>query len=201
MIAIFTAIMKAFFNHILILMFAFAAIMAIVNSCSNIMPCNTQRVRNVEFSFVHFKNKMYADTSVARTRILGLHALNDSLLYDTTIQKGGLPLSMILDSTVYLLGIDSINASTDSATRAKKPIIPIIYDTITFHVKKVLSMETPECGFNYTFEITHGSYTQNLIDSIIILNKNVSAIVDLNLKLVFRNAKPYFRKLPLKYFK
>ena len=183
MIVIFTTIMKVFFNRILILLFAFAAIMAVVNSCSNIMPCNTQRVRNVEFSFAKISNKTIVGVSIDSVKIKGRNAVNDSVLYDTTLSNGGLALSMHSDTTTYFLGIKSV-----------------YFDTIMFHVKRELSVETSDCGFNYSFTILDGSYTQNLIDSVIVLNRTVSVDIQNNIQIVVRDTA-HFRHLPVKFFK
>lgn len=182
MIVIFTTIMKVFIHRILVLLFAGAALIAIVNSCSNILPCNTQRVRNVEFTFVYMVKKKPVDVTVKMIRIEGEKSISDSFVYNTTVHNGGLPLSMLKDSTIYFLGHDSV-----------------LYDTILFHTKRELSVESSDCGFNYSFIILNGSYTRNMIDSIIVLNKTVSVDVENNIKFVVRDTTRT-KYLPLKIF-
>lgn len=149
--------------------FLFTFIVMVIYSC-DAPPCEDSDGVQVNIGFYHFDGKALQDTLIDS---LNITLKNDSLfLYlDGTKQKTGsvsLPLSMISDSSSFILQYDSV-----------------AYDTITFRYTQFLKLESHECGFVNFFNITGIETTTNRIDSIWIRKDLVEYGTEENIKIYF----------------
>ena len=103
--------------------------------------------------------------SVVGLTIKGIGAPGDSVLYKgATLNEAYLPLRATTTSTSYalsrpiIIGQDTLQAN----------------DTITFDYEPVAFFHSEECGAMFNFDIKRLTYTENGIDSVVMLSTHIT---------------------------
>ncbi|MBQ0069340.1 MAG: hypothetical protein KBT09_06250, partial [Bacteroidales bacterium] len=85
-----------------------------------------------------------------------------------------LPLRATMNTTQWVVEVAVTNGSTVS-------------DTITLDYKSTPYFASAECGAMFSFELNNVTTTHNVIDSVVIRQKNVTNIKTENLRIYFAN--------------
>lgn len=113
--------------------------------------------------------------SLSGVTLKGVGAPNDSALTDEkTLSEAFLPLRATMNTTQWVVEVAVTNGSTVS-------------DTITLDYKSTPYFASSECGAMFSFELNNVTTTHNVIDSVVIRQKNVTNVKTENLRIYFTN--------------
>lgn len=149
-----------------------AILLSIVVSCNdNSCYDNGSSLPLVRF----YKSGSDKNITVSNVTLKGLGAPNDSAYTeDKTISEAFLPLRATMNTTQWVVEVAVTNGSTVS-------------DTITLDYKSTPYFASAECGAMFSFELNNVTTTHNVIDSVVIRQKNVTNIKTENLRIYFAN--------------
>jgi len=107
--------------------------------------------------------------TISNLTVYGIDAPNDSdIINNTSASQVYLPFRITDTTTKYVLEYNDTLLEND---------------TITFNYDIIPYFESRECGAMYNFNITSCEYTDNLIDSVVVLNPRItnSDVVSINI--------------------
>jgi hypothetical protein len=147
-------------------LFVFLCVVSMSACTQERQPCLTPTQSTLIAKAIHFKTPAATTTTDTLLPNPVLGAITDSgnkyYLYSGT---GTLKmwLSPLADSTRWLIEPDSMKAAPD---------------TITFYYKRNLDFVSNACGYSYTYELKSATSTHKFIDSLRIINPNVTTNVN-----------------------
>lgn len=116
-----------------------------------------------------------ANVSVSGVTLKGIGAPGDSIYASNeTLNEAYLPLRATQKSTQWAITLNGTGGTT-------------VNDTITLDYNTAPFFASAECGAMFTFDLTRAECTHNIIDSVVIIRKDVTNVKAENLRIYFRN--------------
>ncbi len=137
-------------------------------SCNNASTCDNEIESVVNTAYYIQSENEYKNVAIKGMSIWG-HGVNDSLLQEESdsVPTIALPLRVDADNSVFLLKKEE-----------KMDTIMMFYSTSEI-------FESPQCGFNYRFTLDSILHTENVIDSISIINNDIYNEYKQNIEIYF----------------
>lgn len=126
-----------------------------------------------------FYNSENNSIEIDSITIGGVGAPNDTLILDNTRAKQVyLPFRSQYNSTAFYIHYDQVAISS-----------PLLNDTITFNYNPIPYFVSEECGAMYQYTIKNVSYTQHLIDSVVVTDSMITNVDIERIKIYFRTTQ------------
>jgi hypothetical protein len=153
-----------------------ASVIAVMfGSCDSLTDCQLTANRQVKLGFF---NKHRKDSTVTKVYIYNLDSID--FYKEVGGSKFSLTLSPKHDTSTFIFKTDSLNSP--------------VSDTLIFYYKRELTLVSSDCGFNMSYIMNDTNpvdFTRAKIDTILDLNKSISADVDINYMVLL---KPIIKK-------
>jgi len=156
---------KLFLNPLIV----FLLIMVMVSSCQTNSQCENSTESLVKINFYVMEDDLESAVFVEPISVYGL-GHKDSLLYENdSISYVLLPLMPNGETSEFVFEIGSYT------------------ENILFTYKTSTYFESKDCGFIANYEIESVSYSSNIIDTVIIINNEITVEDEDHVKLFFIN--------------
>jgi hypothetical protein len=169
-----------------ITIFSSLFIVSTIYSCVQKEICSQATEPIISIGFYSQKNGEIEDTLLFDLTAKGINrpdTLPDSLPYKNVknIKNIKLPLAPDKDQCSFILDFDSVPEiirGTDTTT-----VYHSFIDTIHFSYSRQLKLLSPECGFTMDLNLKLPIYSRNAIDSIVVVQPNIQAGNEENVKI------------------
>jgi len=139
-------------------------------SCTKEQYCSNPVVAYLNSGFYCWKDGALTDTAIKLLTVYGISS--DSMLYDSASNRKSvdLPLSNNADTSrfVFILTVEIPPEPPDTI-----PVTTTYTDTMSVMYSHRMYLITALCGFGYDYRLQDAFVTNNLIDSVIITNRDV----------------------------
>lgn len=154
----------------LAVIFAAVALFTGASCTQQRLPCMEPRMAVLNIKTLHFKlatDTKPVDTGLPSAVFIALTQQGKKGLIFSTASSFNLSLSSVSDSSVWTFSTDSLTKNT-------------IDDTLVFYHRRNLHFISNACGYTYYFDLDSVHSTKNNIDSLRIMNPEVTNNVNTN---------------------
>ena len=173
--------MRSLYNVFLVL-----SVIFLNQSCDQGNVCQDALEFSANAGFYRNVYNVVDDTTFGTIAMKGIQ-VPDTITFDTLLKRKYilLPLPQGIDSCRYVLSFAVYDSIDVNDTLRIWDISHYVNDTLQLNFSRQMYLVSADCGFSHLYELKSVGHTSNMIQSAEIVNSEISALNEENIKIYF----------------